>query len=103
RCLRAGRALDAEVPAPEGVADRCLLRLEPLCLLERDGGLSGHAAPKVTENLLVDVVELAHRPPSARSDRSESAARKRRLGASRSAAARSSRRSSPRARSAAER
>ena len=43
-------ARDPEVGDPERLADRCLLRLEPLRLLERDGRLRRHAVAKVASD-----------------------------------------------------
>jgi hypothetical protein len=53
-------ALDAEVRDPERLADRRFVRLEPLRLLERDGGLRGHALLQVAATLLEEVVGVRH-------------------------------------------
>src|SRR5690348_5868825 len=45
--LRLAPAPDPEVRDAECLADRGLLRLAPLCLLERDGRLGSHARPQV--------------------------------------------------------
>src|SRR5262249_51690784 len=56
-------AAEAEVGDPERLADRGLLRLAPLRLLERDGGLCRHAAPQVLASFLEEAVRaLAHSP-----------------------------------------
>src|SRR5206468_9731878 len=52
--------VDAEVGDPERLADRGLLRLAALRLLERDGGLRGHALSKVGASLLKEVVGVTH-------------------------------------------
>ena len=52
-------ALHAEVRDPERLANRGLVRLAPLRLLERDAGLGGHALPEVLPALLEEVVGLA--------------------------------------------
>src|SRR6188472_81621 len=93
-------ALDPEVGDAERLADGRLLGLEPLRLLERNGGLCGHAAAEVRAALLEEVVRVAHRAPSGLNERSESAAWTRRSGVSRAAAADRIRPSSVRARSA---
>src|SRR6266496_4814926 len=53
-------AVDAEVGDPERFADRGLLGLEPLRLLERDRRLRRHALPQVGPALLEEVVRVAH-------------------------------------------
>src|SRR5688572_16736890 len=58
--LRLGPALDPEVRDAERLADRRLVRLEPLRLLERDGRLGGHAVPEMLATLLEEVVRVAH-------------------------------------------
>src|SRR5207247_8106953 len=57
-CL--GEALDPEVRDAERLADRGLLGLAPLRLLERDGRLGGPSAREVLLPLSVEVVGLAH-------------------------------------------
>ena len=54
-------ALDPEVRDPERLADRGLVRLELLRLLERDRGLRGHAALQMAAALLKEVVGVGHR------------------------------------------
>src|SRR5439155_5206119 len=61
--LRLLVAVDAEVGDAESLADRRLLRLAALRLLERDGRLSCHALPKLGAPLLEKVVGLAHSLP----------------------------------------
>src|SRR5213078_3988140 len=46
-CLGLAPAPDPEVGDSERLADRGLVRLAPLRLLERDGRLCGHAGPQV--------------------------------------------------------
>src|SRR6478752_5957027 len=56
-------ASDSEVRDSERLADRLLLRLPPLCLLERHGRLRGHAALEMGATLLKEAVGgLAHGP-----------------------------------------
>ena len=59
--LRLLPALDPEVRDPERLADRRLVGLEPLRLLERDGRLRGHALLEVGAALLEEVVRVGHR------------------------------------------
>ena len=56
-------AVDAEVRDPERLADRRLVRLAPLRLLQRHGGLGGHALLRRAPALLEEAVGLliAHR------------------------------------------
>src|SRR6266536_4124432 len=60
--LRLLVALDSEIGDAERLADRRLVRLTPLRLLERDGRLRGAALAKVGASLLKEVVGLAHLP-----------------------------------------
>src|SRR6266498_3702648 len=60
--LRLLVALDSEIGDAERLADRRLVRLTPLRLLERDGRLGGPALAKVGASLLKEVVGLAHLP-----------------------------------------
>jgi hypothetical protein len=53
-------AADAEVRDPERLADRRLVRLAPLRLLERHGRLRGHPLLEMPPALLEIVVDLAH-------------------------------------------
>jgi hypothetical protein len=53
-------AVDPEVRDPERLADRGLLRLTPLGLLERDGRLSRHPLAELSAPLLEEVVRLGH-------------------------------------------
>jgi hypothetical protein len=53
-------ALDPQVRDPERLADRRLLRLAPLGLLEGHGRLGGPPLLQVGPSLLVEVVGLAH-------------------------------------------
>ena len=73
-------AADAEVRDAERLADRRLVRLAPLRLLERDGRLRGHAVLEVRAALLEEVVgRLAHAsdtessPPPSQADPSSRA------------------------------
>src|SRR5262249_34390761 len=59
-------AVDPEVGDPERLADRGLLGLAPLRLLQRDRGLSGHAFTEVGPALLEQVVRLAHLAPESK-------------------------------------
>ncbi len=59
--LRLLPALDPEVRDPERLADRRLVRLELLRLLERDGRLRGHAVLQVGPALLEEVIRVGHR------------------------------------------
>src|SRR5207248_6073926 len=59
--LRLRVALDAEVGDPERLTDRGLLRLAPLGLLERNGGLRRTPLLEVRPALLKEVEGLAHR------------------------------------------
>src|SRR2546430_6657563 len=52
--------LDAEIRDPERLADRRLVRLPPLCLLQRHRRLRRPALPEVGPPLLIEVVGLAH-------------------------------------------
>src|SRR5207247_9599370 len=56
-------AVDAEVGDPERLADRGLVRLAPLRLLERDRRLRGAALRQMRASLLEEVVGLAHVAP----------------------------------------
>src|SRR5205814_5945286 len=56
-----GVAVDAEVGDPERLADRRLVGLAGLRLLEGDGRLRGHALLEVRTALLEEVEGLAHR------------------------------------------
>src|SRR5581483_3139018 len=51
---------EAEVGDAEGLADRCLLGLEPLRLLERDRRLRGHSLAEPLLSLTEEVVRVAH-------------------------------------------
>ena len=53
-------AADPEVRDPERLADRGLVRLAPLRLLERHGRLGGHPLLEMPAALLEVVVDLAH-------------------------------------------
>src|SRR5262249_58320014 len=54
-------APDPEVRDPERLADRRLVRLPALRLLERDGGLRGHARPQMAASALEEAVRrFAH-------------------------------------------
>src|SRR5262249_36112205 len=68
--LGLGVAVDAEVRDPERLADRRLLRLAPLRLLERDRRLRGAALLEVGPALLEEVERLAHRLSEAKAARS---------------------------------
>src|SRR2546421_89631 len=59
--LGLGVAVDTEIRDPECLADRRLLRLAGLRLLERDRGLGGHALLQVGPALLEKIEGLAHR------------------------------------------
>src|SRR4029450_7816182 len=61
--LRLLVALDPEVGDAERFADRRLVGLAPLRLLERDRGLRSSALLEVLPALLEEVVGLAHRLP----------------------------------------
>src|SRR3954453_11289360 len=58
RFLPAGQP---EVGDAERLANRRLLRFEPLCLLERDGRLGGEAAPEALLAFAEELVGVAHR------------------------------------------
>ena len=96
-------ARESEVGDAERLANRRLLRLEPLCLLERDRRLGGHPAAQMRAALLEEVVGGAHPlivPDGVnpgRNERSESALRSRTPGRSRACAAARTCRSSLRA------
>src|SRR5215475_9868056 len=75
-------APDPEVRDPECLADRRLVRLTALRLLQRDGGLGGHARSQVAAPALEEAVRrLAHDASAAAtgrvSERSESRPRRR--------------------------
>ena len=59
-------AADAEVRDPERLADRRLVRLPPLRLLERHGRLCRHPLLQVPAALLEVVVDLAHNASTTR-------------------------------------
>src|SRR5215210_6602269 len=58
--LRLVVAVDAEVRDPEGLADRRLVRLALLRLLQRDRRLGRHTLRQVLASLLKQVICLAH-------------------------------------------
>src|SRR5207247_2828201 len=58
--LGLGPALDPEVGDVEGLADRRLVRLSRLRLLERNRRLRGHPGSEMLAALLEEIVGLAH-------------------------------------------
>src|SRR5581483_11556528 len=73
-CLRLAPAVDAEVGDAERLADRRLLRLAPLGLLQRDGRLGRASGAQVRAPLLEEVVGLAHARLASRRSTSSSTA-----------------------------
>src|ERR1700730_4668415 len=59
-------APDPEVRDPERLADRGLVRLEPICLLQRHGRLRSPPPAEVAPALLEEVIRLAHGGPGRR-------------------------------------